>query len=197
MNDKQSKSLLDWFRNLRIGNLLNVNIGGTTGSGLATEVTLADIKTSVQTLDNAISGNEMQVDIVAAIPAGTNLIGEVATYEKPDATSTYTPNSDLSAAYEASSVSKASAGTFYGLSGYNSAVTGQFICVGDESSVPANGAVVPIARVFAAPMSNFAIDTGKFGMFCSTGIVWWNSTASTPFTKTLGAADCAVTLLYK
>lgn len=33
-------------------------------SGAATEATLADVKTSVQLLDNAISGNEMQVDVV-------------------------------------------------------------------------------------------------------------------------------------
>jgi len=33
--------------------------------------------TSVQTLDNAISGNEMQVDVVAALPAGNNNIGDV------------------------------------------------------------------------------------------------------------------------
>lgn len=35
------------------------------------------IVTSVQLLDNAISGSEMQVDIVAALPAGTNNIGDV------------------------------------------------------------------------------------------------------------------------
>lgn len=35
------------------------------------------ILTSVQTLDNAIAGSEMQVDIVAPIPAGTNNIGDV------------------------------------------------------------------------------------------------------------------------
>jgi hypothetical protein len=36
-----------------------------------------DIKTAVEILDNAISGSEMQVDIVAALPAGTNNIGIV------------------------------------------------------------------------------------------------------------------------
>lgn len=33
--------------------------------------------TSLASIDNAISGNEMQVDIVAALPAGTNNIGDV------------------------------------------------------------------------------------------------------------------------
>tara|TARA_R100001530_G_scaffold37392_1_gene29066 strand:+ start:87 stop:1883 length:1797 start_codon:yes stop_codon:yes gene_type:complete len=36
------------------------------------------IKTAVETLDNAISGSEMQVDVVAALPAGTNAIGKLA-----------------------------------------------------------------------------------------------------------------------
>jgi hypothetical protein len=35
------------------------------------------IKTAVEVIDNAISGSEMQVDVVAALPAGTNVIGEV------------------------------------------------------------------------------------------------------------------------
>lgn len=38
---------------------------------------LNSIKTAVETLDNAISGSEMQVDVVAALPAGTNNIGDV------------------------------------------------------------------------------------------------------------------------
>tara|TARA_R100000808_G_scaffold23804_1_gene53356 strand:- start:1790 stop:2719 length:930 start_codon:yes stop_codon:yes gene_type:complete len=35
------------------------------------------IKTAVETIDNAISGTEMQVDVVAALPAGSNTIGVV------------------------------------------------------------------------------------------------------------------------
>jgi hypothetical protein len=37
----------------------------------------AAIKVAVELLDNAISGSEMQVDVVAALPAGTNNIGDV------------------------------------------------------------------------------------------------------------------------
>lgn len=36
------------------------------------------IKTAVEILDNAIAGNEMQVDIVAALPTGANVIGKLA-----------------------------------------------------------------------------------------------------------------------
>jgi hypothetical protein len=49
-------------------------------SGLATTLTDTNttaIKTAVETIDNAISGSEMQVDVVAALPAGNNNIGDV------------------------------------------------------------------------------------------------------------------------
>lgn len=36
------------------------------------------IQAAVEILDNAISGSEMQVDVVAALPAGTNAIGKLA-----------------------------------------------------------------------------------------------------------------------
>lgn len=53
--------------------------GGATAANQATEITALDaIKTSVETLDNAISGSEMQVDVVAALPSGTNAIGKLA-----------------------------------------------------------------------------------------------------------------------
>ena len=36
------------------------------------------IKTAVEILDNAISGSEMQVDVVASLPVGSNAIGKLA-----------------------------------------------------------------------------------------------------------------------
>jgi hypothetical protein len=55
------------------------NVSGTISlpTGAATEATLADIKTAVELIDNAVSGSELQVDIVAALPSGTNTIGKV------------------------------------------------------------------------------------------------------------------------
>lgn len=38
---------------------------------------LSAIQTAVQLIDNMISGNEAQVDVVAALPAGANLVGDV------------------------------------------------------------------------------------------------------------------------
>lgn len=64
----------------------DVTVTGTVTANLsATDNAVLDdiaadtesIKTAVETIDNAISGSEMQVDVVAALPAGTNNIGDV------------------------------------------------------------------------------------------------------------------------
>ncbi len=47
-------------------------------SGTVTETNSAAIKTAVETIDNAIAGSEMQVDVVGALPAGTNAIGKLS-----------------------------------------------------------------------------------------------------------------------
>lgn len=52
--------------------------GSPTVISPATEGTLGDIKTAVEVIDNIVSGSEAQVDVVAALPAGTNNIGKVS-----------------------------------------------------------------------------------------------------------------------
>lgn len=64
---------------------LHVNVGTSalpTGAATAANqgtanTALAAIQTAVETLDNAIAGAEMQVDVVGALPAGNNNIGDV------------------------------------------------------------------------------------------------------------------------
>lgn len=46
------------------------------------------IKTAVELIDNAIAGSEMQVDVVASLPAGTNNIGDVDVLTVPAPLST-------------------------------------------------------------------------------------------------------------
>ena len=53
--------------------------GAATSANQSTANTaLSAIQTAVEVIDNAISGSEMQVDVVAALPAGTNAIGKLA-----------------------------------------------------------------------------------------------------------------------
>ncbi len=61
------------------GKVTAVNTGAVVvASGAITETNSAAIKTAVETIDNAIAGSEMQVDVVGALPAGTNAIGKLA-----------------------------------------------------------------------------------------------------------------------
>jgi hypothetical protein len=65
----------------------HVNVGVSalpTGASTAANQTtantaLAAIQAAVETLDNFVAGNEAQVDVVGALPAGTNIIGSVGT----------------------------------------------------------------------------------------------------------------------
>lgn len=52
--------------------------GWTVDLGATDNAVLDAIAASLGTLDNAISGNEMQVDIVGSLPSGSNAIGKLA-----------------------------------------------------------------------------------------------------------------------
>ena len=57
---------------------MGANNDVTVTSGAITETNSGAIKTAVELIDNAISGSEMQVDIVGSLPAGTAAIGKLA-----------------------------------------------------------------------------------------------------------------------
>lgn len=65
-------------------NASTLSVDGTVTAAQATaanlnctEASASAIKTAAEVIDNCISGNEAQVDVVAALPTGTNIIGAV------------------------------------------------------------------------------------------------------------------------
>lgn len=90
-------------------------------------------------------------------------------------------------AYAASLLVKSAGGTLFGITGYNSKASAQFIQVHDAAALPANAAV-PVVVITVPASSNFSIDFGPTGRRFVNGIVLCNS--STGPAKTLGSADC-------
>lgn len=104
------------------------------------------------------------------------------------------PTNATTAAVASSLVVKASAGTLFGLSGYNSKASAQFIQIHDSATLPTDGAVPKIVITVPAS-SNFSMDLGIYGRRFTNGITVCNS--STIGTKTIGSADCWLDVQYK
>lgn len=97
------------------------------------------------------------------------------------------PLREGSTALEKSHIIKASAGILFGIIGFNSLITPQFIQVHNSEAEPEADAV-PIYTFEVQARAHFALDLSPFGDFFSTGIVVCNS--STLETLTIGADDC-------
>lgn len=122
---------------------------------------------------------------LTSLPTGSNTIGGVK--EVPDATSSFSPTNGTSDGYEASRVIKATPGTLYGLTGYNSYASSQFIQIHDATSLPIENSL-PKVVFTVTPTSNFSYSADKFGRFFTSGIVVCNSSTG-PY-KNIGAANC-------
>lgn len=128
------------------------------------------------------------------LQAGEDLTNNVtAMVMKPVSVSTYALTFDDSAALEASSVSKASAGNLYIVTGWNNNAAVRYFHVYNSTTVPADG-TVPIICIPVAAGGTFSISYQPFGKPFTTGMSWANST--TAATKTVGGADFWVNLGY-
>lgn len=90
-------------------------------------------------------------------------------------------------AYATNLVILSNPGRLFGLTGFNSKLSGQFIQLHDAGALPADTAV-PVVVFYVPASSNFSIDFGIYGRSFVNGVVVCNS--STGPTKTIGAADC-------
>ena len=162
------------------GNLATIAGDTTSIDGKITACNTGDIRQS--THDNFNCNANLQVenaDITGLNPMPVS-VGELAW--------------DDSAALEASSVSKASAGTLYTVFGVNNNAATRYFQVYNSTTVPAD-ASVPVISIPVPAGQSFSLDLGEFGKLCNTGISWANST--TLATKTVGGADFWVNLGYK
>lgn len=126
-----------------------VPVSGTvaaTQSGTWTEANSAAIKTAVETIDNAISGSEMQVDVVGALPAGTNAIGKLAANSGVDigdvdvtsaVSSTLDHGSNLDIDTSAEQITSTSFACKFGVTLKAAATNTGTLYIGDSSSVTA------------------------------------------------------------
>lgn len=165
----------------------SLTVDQPTGTNLHTVVDSGTI-TTVSTVTTVAAVTA----ITNALPAGTNTLG--GALDVPDATATYASSNADSTALEASHVVKGTPGVLYGLSGYNSKTSAQFIQVFNSTTVPAD-TTVPVILFLVQAGSNFSYDTGRFGKSFATGIAVSNS--STAGTKTVGAADCWFNPIFK
>lgn len=161
---------------------------GSSGGGGGGAATIAD---GADVAEGALADAATSAGGTGSVTAKLRTIsGELS----PSTIAGYAVTTDDTIAYVTSKVSKASAGTFYGLVGYNSKTSAQFIQIFDSATVPAD-TTAPKFIIPVPASSIFAFDTGRFGVVMANGISWSNS--STAPTKTIGSADCWVNLSYK
>lgn len=120
-------------------------------------------------------------------PLGVDSSGRLWTrVENTVTTAPAAPSNASTTALASNLVVKASAGTLFGLQGYNNLGTDQFIQLHNAAALPSDGAI-PVVSFVVAANSNFSLDFGDRGRAFSTGIVICNSSAVA--TKVIGAAD--------
>jgi hypothetical protein len=164
---------------------------------IAGSQTLATVTNLTQFNGTAITMKAASVAAVAADPALVVAISPnntVQTAATPQSAAAYSPTNATTTAYVSNLVAKASAGTLYCITGFNSRTSSQFIQVHNATATPTAGAVP--SMIFIVPASsNFSLDLTPYGRYFSTGITVCNS--STGPTLTVGSADCWFDVQYK
>lgn len=118
---------------------------------------------------------------INAIPAGTNLIGDVGGQVRATTggISTISRLPSAAATTNATSV-KVSAGRVYKIQGYNAAAAVRYLKLYNKASAPTVGADTPVVTLALKASDMFDLDLGVIGQYFATGIA---------YALTTGAAD--------
>ena len=162
-----------------------------------TNTTLSSVKTAVELIDNAISGTEMQVDVVAALPTGGNFIGQVANAQT--LTSGSTAYVLISAASTNATVVKASQGCVTTITATNVHATDiRYLKLYNKATAPTVGTDTPVQVYALAPLGGGVAITFLDGLQFSLGICFALTTGiAHTDVAAIGANDVAVSLSYR
>jgi hypothetical protein len=163
--------------------------GGAGAVGATVQrVTLASddpAVTALQILDNAISGSEMQVDVVAALPAGTNVIGDVGiSGARTSGGTTIFRSLDLD---ESEEEIKSSAGQVYWIHAMNLAATKRFLKF--YNATAANVTVGTTTPVLTFPLGTTGDTNGAGFTFSIPNGIAFGTAITVAVTTGVGDAD--------
>lgn len=141
------------------------------------------VKTAVETLDNVVSGSEAQVDVVGALPAGTNNVGQVSVApQTANGLSVFnaTSSDGATALTNSAQAIKASAGQLYGWYIYNPNATAQFVQLYNTAAASVTvGTTNPLFMLTIPPLSAANVEF-------TNGITFSNAGWSCAATSTAG-----------
>lgn len=135
-------------------------------------------------VDASGNNNDATHPAFVQLTAGTAVLGVVSLTPA----NSVGPTNATSTALEASRIIKASAGNLWGVSGFNSKSSAQYIQLFNSATLPADASVPTIVIQVPASTPFSIVFNSVYGRAFSTGIVICNS--STLATKTIGSADC-------
>ncbi len=118
---------------------------------------------------------------VGALPAGTNLIGDVGNQVRATTGGLSSVSKLPSAAASTNpTVVKASAGRLYKIRGYNASAAVRYLKLYNKATAPTVGTDVPVVTISLKAADAFDVDFVNIGQFFATGI---------GYALTTGAAD--------
>lgn len=125
--------------------------------------------------------------------ATENTLSIISSFLRPSTINNYSSQLYSSGGLDDQNVVKGLQGTIYGFFGYNSGPD-QFIQVYDNIGDYGTNGDNPLISIKIDANSNFSFDTGRFGIYCNTGISWTTSTDPTGYT--IGGSDVLFYMQY-